>query len=434
MNNIINKFLLAGDKFMPEMHLRQPQFTYSACGRFTKHKQRIQKFKETGDTNYIYKNELDKACFAHDAAYSDSRNLTKRTIADKILRDKAFNIAKDTKYDGYQRGLASMVYKFFDSKVEESGAKNVNNTKLTPQNQQLAEELHKPIIKKFEKRKVHTAFKDNIWGADLADMQLLSKCNKGIRFLLCVIDIFSKYAWVVPLKDKKGVSIATAFQSILKQSNRKPNKIWVDKGSGFYNASFKKWLQDNDIVMYSTNNEGKSVVSERFIRTLKSKIYKHMTSISKNVHIDKLDDIVDKYNNTYHTTIKMKPINVKDNTYINTAKEINNKDPKFKVGDRVRISKYKNIFAKGYTPNWTEEVFVIKKVKNTVPWTYVINDLNGEEIARTFYEKELQKTNQEEFRIEKVIKRKGDKIYVKWKGYDNSFNSWIDKASLIQTT
>ena len=406
MNNIINKFLLAGDKFMPEMHLRQPQFIYSARGPFTKHKQRIQKFKETGDKNYIYKNELDKSCFAHDAAYSDSKNLTKRTIADKILRDKAFDIAKDTKYDGYQRGLASMVYKFFDSKVEGSGAKNVNNTKLTPQNQQLAEELHKPIIKKFEKRKVHTAFKDNIWGTDLADMQLLSKYNKGIRFLLCVIDIFSKYAWVVPLKDKKGVSIATAFQIILKQSNRKPNKIWLDKGSEFYNASFKKWFQDNDIVMYSTNNEVKSVVAERFIRTLKSKIYKHMTSVSKNVYIDKLNDIVDEYNNTYHTTIKMKPIDVKDNTYINTDKEINNKDPKFKVSDRVRISKYKNIFTKGYTPNWSEEVFVIKKVKNTVPWTYVINDLNGEEIIGTFYEKELQKTNQEEFRIEKekVIK------------------------------
>ena len=255
-------------------------------------------------------------------------------------------------------------------------------------------------------------------------MQLLSKYNKGIRFLLCV---FSKYAWVVPLKDKKGVSIATAFQSILKQSNRKPNKIWVDKGSEFYNTSFKKWLQDNDIFMYSTNNEGKSVVAERFIRTLKSKIYKHMTSVSKNVYTDKLDDTVDKYNNTYHTTIKMKPINVKDNTYINTTKEINNKDPKLKVGDRVRISKYKNIFAKGYTPNWSEEVFVIKKVN-------VINDLNGEEITGTFYEKGLQKTNQGEFRIEKVIKRKGDKIYVKWKGYNNSFNSWIDKASLIQRT
>ena len=280
MNNIVNKFLLAGDKFMPEMHLRQPQFTYSACGPFTKHKQRIQKFKETGDTNYIHKNELDKACFTHDAAYSDSKDLTKRTAADKILRSRAFNIAKDPKYDGNQRGLASMVYKFFDKKSKGSGAKHVN-TKLTPQNQQLAEELHEPIIKKIEKIKVHAAFKDNIWGVDLADMQLLSRYNKRIRFLLCVIDIFCKYGWVVPVKDKKGISIVKAFQIILKQSNRKPNKIWVNKGSEFYNAFFKKWLRDNDFVIYSTHNEGKSVVTERFSRTLKSKIYKYMTSISK---------------------------------------------------------------------------------------------------------------------------------------------------------
>ena len=156
-----------------------------------------------------------------------------------------------------------------------------------------------------------------------------------------------------------------------------------------------------------------------------------MTSISKNVYIDKLDDIVDEYNNTYHNTIKMKPIDVKDNAYINTSKKINNKDPKFKVGDRVGISKYKNIFAKGYMPNWNEEVFAIKNVKNTVPWTYVINDLNGEEIIGTFYEKELQKASEEELTIQKVIKRKGNKICVKWKGYNNSFNSWIDKASLV---
>ena len=197
MNNVINKFLLAGDKFMPEMHLRQPQFTYSACRPFTKHEQRIQKFKETGDTNYIYKNELYKACFTHDAAYSDSKDLSKRIVADKILKDRAFNIAKDRKYDGYQRGLASMVYKFFDKKSEGNGVK------LIPENKQLANELHKPIIRKFEKRRVYSTFKDNIWGVDLADMQLLSKYNKGIRFLLCVIDIFSKYAWDVPLKDKK---------------------------------------------------------------------------------------------------------------------------------------------------------------------------------------------------------------------------------------
>ena len=198
--------------------------------------------------------------------------------------------------------------------------------------------------------------------------------------------------------------------------------------------------------MYSTHNEGKSVVAEKFIRTLKNKIYKYMIAISKNVYIDKLNEKVNEYNNTYHTTIKMKPIDVKDNTYINTDKETNDKDPKFKVGDRVRISKYKSIFAKGYMPNWSEDVFVIKKVKNTVSWTYVIDDLNGEEIIGTFYEKELQKANPEEFRIEKVIKRKDNKIYVKWKGYNNSFNSiyvkwkgynnsfnsWIDKASLVQ--
>ena len=208
------------------MHLRQPQFPYSACKPFTKHKQRIlkkKKFKETGDTNYIYKNGLDKACFAHDPAYSDSKDLTKRLVANKILKNRAFNIAEDPKYDGYQRGLAFMVYKFFDKKSAGSSAKHVN-TKITPQNQQLAEELHKPIIRKFEKRKVHAAFKDNIWGVDFADMQLLSRYNKGIRFLLCVIDIFSKYAWVIPLKDKKAlyrykadISIAKEFQSILKQ-------------------------------------------------------------------------------------------------------------------------------------------------------------------------------------------------------------------------
>ena len=155
-----------------------------------------------------------------------------------------------------------------------------------------------------------------------------------------------------------------------------------------------------------------------------------MTSISKNVYIDKLNAIVNKYNNTYHTTIKMKPIDVKDNTYINASKKINYKDPKFKVGDYVRISKYKNIFAKGYMPNLNEEeVFVVDKIKNTVPWTYVINDLNGEEITGTFYENELQKTNQKEFRIEKIINQKGDKLYVK--GYDNSFNSWINKNDII---
>ena len=208
---------------------------------------------------------------------------------------------------------------------------------------------------------------------------------------------------------------------------RKPKKIWVDKGSEFYNNSFKKWLKDNDIEIYSIHNEGKSVVAERFVRTLKTKIYKYMSSMSKNVYIDKLDDIVDEYNNTYQRTIKVKPVDVKDNTYIDFNKEVNDKDPKFKVGDHVRISKYKNIFAKGYAPNWPEKVFVVSKIKNAPPWTYLINDLNGEEIIGTFYEKERQKTNQQEFRIDKVLRLKGDKLYFKWKVCDNSFNSWVDK-------
>ena len=147
------------------------------------------------------------------------------------------------------------------------------------QNEQLVEELHKPVIRKFEKRKVYSTFKGNIWDADLADMQLISKFNKGFRFLLCVVDIFSKYAWVVSLKDKKDVRIVNAFQSISKDSNRKPNKIWVDKVGELYNTFFKNWLQDNDITTYSTHNEEKSVAAESFIRSLKNKIYKHMTSV-----------------------------------------------------------------------------------------------------------------------------------------------------------
>ena len=156
-----------------------------------------------------------------------------------------------------------------------------------------------------------------------------------------------------------------------------------------------------------------------------------MTSISKNVYIDKLNDIGNKCNNTYHRAIKMKPVDVKPNMYIDFNKENIKEGPKFKVGDHVRISKIKNIITKGYVPNWSEQVFVIKKIKNTVPWTNAISDFNGEEIVETFYEKELQKTNQKWFRVENVIKRKSYELNVKWEGYDNSFNSWIDKKGTV---
>ena len=218
-----------------------------------------------------------------------------------------------------------MVFKVFDKKTKGSGVTLAN--KSIPQNEQLAEEIHKTIIRKFYKREVYSAFKDNIWAADLADIQLITKFNKGFRLLLCVIDIYSKYAWVVPLKDKKGVSIVNAFQSRKQKSSRKPKKIWVDKASEFCNKSMKSWLEKNDIEMYSTHDEGKFVLAERFTRTIK--IYKHMTSMSKNVYIGKLDVILNEYNNKKHRTTKMKPIDVKDNTYIDFGKEVNDNNPKF---------------------------------------------------------------------------------------------------------
>ena len=176
-------------------------------------------------------------------AYGNFKDLNRRTAANKVLRDKVFNIDKNLKYDGYQ--LVSMVYKFFDKKTSGRGIKN---EKIS--NKQLAEELQKPVIRKFNKRKIHSPFIDNIWGADLAHKQLISKFNKGLRFLLCIIDICSKYAWVIPLKDKKGITITNAFQKILDESNHKPNKIWVDKGSEFYNRLMKSWLVRNDMEMY----------------------------------------------------------------------------------------------------------------------------------------------------------------------------------------
>ena len=262
-------------------------------------------------------------------AYGKSKYLVRRTQSDKVLRDKAFKIASDPKCDGYQRGLASMVYKFLIKSLKEVVL--------------LANELHKPIIKKFKKRKVYSSFKDNIWGVDLADVQSLSKYNKGVKYLLCANDLFRKYAWVIPLKDKKETSIVNAFKKIISKG-KKPNKIWVDQGSEFYNQSFKDFLKINNIEIYSTYNEGKSVVAERFIRTLKNKTFKHMTAISKDVYFDVLNDIVNKYNNTIHRTIKIKPIDVADGSFAEYNEEFNKKGPKFKVGDHVRISKYKFFF------------------------------------------------------------------------------------------
>ena len=190
MNEIINKFLLVGDKFMPEMHLKQSGFTYSACYPFTRNKERIEKIMQTGNTDFIYRNELDKACFQCDMVYGKPKDLIKRTQSDKVLKDKGFKIANNPKYDGYQRRLASLVYTFFDKKSKRSGI-------INEPNYQLANELHQPIIRKFKKRKFYSLFRDNIWGVDLAGMKSLSKYNKGIKYfyvlLICLVNMLGLF-------------------------------------------------------------------------------------------------------------------------------------------------------------------------------------------------------------------------------------------------
>ena len=296
----------------------------------------------------------------------------------------------------------------------------------------LAEELHKPIKRKFNKRRVLVSGIDKIWAADLADMTALSKDNEGINFLLLVIDIFSKYGWIVPLKNKKGETVAKALKTIFKE--RKPEKLWTDKGREFYNKDVKDLTE-----LYSTENEEKSSIVERWIRTIKEKMWKYFTDNNTYNYMNILPELVEDYNNTVHSSIKMTPIDASKeeneltvwrNLYPDRFK-ISKLTPKFSVGDEVRITKKKKVFEKGYTTRWTEEIFTIKEIQNTDPITYKLEDLQGEEIKGTFYEPELQKTEQQIYRIEKIIKKEKNKSLVKWKGYSDKFNSWVDNKDLI---
>ena len=273
---------------------------------------------------------------------------------------------------------------------------------------------------------------DKIWAADLADMTALNKDNEGINFLLLVIDIFSKYGWIVPLKNKKGETVANALKTIFKE--RKPEKLWTDKGREFYNKDVKDLVE-----LYSTENEEKSSIVERWIRTIKEKMWKYFTDNNTYNYMNVLPELVEDYNNTVHSSIKMTPIDASKeeneltvwrNLYPDRYK-INNLTPKFSVGDEVRITKKKKVFEKGYTTRWTEEIFKIKEIQNTDPITYKSEDLQGEEIKGTFYEPELQKTEQQIYRIEKIIKKEKNKLLVKWKGYSDKFNSWVNNKDLI---
>ena len=275
---------------------------------------------------------------------------------------------------------------------------------------------------------------DKIWAADLADMRALSKENDGYNFLLLVIDTFSKYGWIVPLKDKKGETIVKALKEIFKESGRRPDKLWTDKGREFFNKDVR------DLVyLYATENEEKSSIAERWIRTMKEKMFKYFTDYNTNKYIDVLPELVEDYNNTVHSSTKLTPtdaskeeneLKVWSNLYPDRYKT-SRLNPKFSVGDKVRITKKKTVFEKGYTTRWTEEIFTIKEIRETNPLTYKLEDLQGEEIEGTFYEPELQKTEQQIYRIEKIIKKEKGRSFVKWKGYPDKFNSWVDNKDLI---
>ena len=256
---------------------------------------------------------------------------------------------------------------------------------------------------------------DKIWAADLADMKALSKENEGVNFLLLVIDTFSKYGWIVPLKNKKAQTIVKALKEIFKESGRRPNKLWTDKGTEFFNKDVK------DLVyLYATENEEKSSIAERWIRTMKENMFKYFTDNNTNKYIDVLPDLVEDYNNTVHSSTKFTPVEaskkenelkVRRNLYPDRYKT-SRLNPKFSVGDMVRITKKKNVLEKGYTARWTEEIFTIKEIRETNPITYIIEDLQGEEIKGTFYEPELQKTKQQIYRIEKVIEKEKGRSFV----------------------
>lgn len=299
----------------------------------------------------------------------------------------------------------------------------------------ICEELHAPARRNFRRRKVLMKGIDETWQADLVDMQKYSKLNKGYRYLLTVIDNLSKYAWAIPLKNKSGLELKNALDKLFNKG-RQPKHLHVDQGTEFYNYQVKNLLKTYKVNLYSTFSEKKASIIERFNRTLKTNMWKKFSLRGVYKWFDILNDLVAQYNDTKHSSIKMKPKDVsaeheeKLRNLLNGSKFINKK-PKFKIGDHVRISKYKGIFEKGYTPNWGVEIFKVFKVQRTRPITYKIKDYKNNELNGCFYEFELLKVKHHDvYLVEKILRRRGDKIYVKWLGFDSSHNQWINKSDI----
>ncbi len=303
--------------------------------------------------------------------------------------------------------------------------------------------LHKAVKYKFQRRSILVSHIDDTWQIDLVDMIKLKRQNKGHCYLLTCIDVFSKFAWVIAIKNKQAKTVTDAFKSILLNSKRKPNKIHSDKGSEFKSNLFQELLKNKNIKFYTTENETKACVVERFHRTLKMRMWKYFTHKNTKQYINILSDLVSAYNNSFHRSIQMAPIEVTKNNskivFLNLYKnKIEKKKPssKFKVNDKVRISKAKKLFAKGYEHNWSDELYVITKIDtNQDPFLYFLCDFKKEPVIGTFYEQELQKITQKKYwAIEKILKKRlknnQRELFIKWTGHSSKFNSWIKEADL----
>ena len=296
----------------------------------------------------------------------------------------------------------------------------------------LAYTLHKPRRRRFPTVPVIVGGLDDQWVADLVEVQPLAKYNRGIRYLLTVVDVLSKYAWVQPLKDKTGVALVKAFEKIVRQGRRHPNRLQTDRGKEFYNRTFQRWLDEQGIHHFSTEGDAKASVVERFNRTLKERLYRYFTAANTLRFDNVLPQLVQGYNATRHRSIGMAPQDVTWDNEEAVWKRLyskrlkGQKKPQFKVGDRVRLNKIHRTFEKGYLPGWTEEVFVVHRViPGPVP-TYKIQEWDETPVQGTFYEEDLQKVHVSDvFRIEKVLKRQKDRWLVKWKGWPDKYNSWI---------
>lgn len=302
--------------------------------------------------------------------------------------------------------------------------------------QQLVNELHSPARRNFKRRTVILKGINDLWQADLVEMGDYSSKNKGYKYLLTIIDAFSKFAWALPIKTKTGSEVTNTIQKILIAQS--PTHLQTDQGKEFYNSNFEKLMRKHRINHYSTYSTVKASIIERFNRTLKEQMWKHFSFNGTYNWINNIQELVNKYNNTVHRTIKMKPIDVNlsnEKTLLETVYKKIKTSPqaKFKIGENVRISKYKHLFEKGYTPNWTTEVFKIHKIKNTNPVTYILEDYQNETILGSFYEHELLKVKHSDiYLVQKILKNKGNKVYVKWLGFPEKHNSWINKTEILK--